>query len=416
MKDGIHLVERPALQPKEATATQGWTLASASFLAAVATAVLAPVLPRIAAHFSSTAHVALLMSLLPTLPALFVALGAWPAGLVADRIGVRSVLLIGVGIYGFLGCAPILLNSLPAIVLTRAGVGITEAMIMTCSTALLADYFHGSERERWLAVMTGGGGIVAVTMIALGGLLGESGWRLPFSMYGIAFVLFPLCLLKTWEPDRRRNAQAGIDQTSRRQTLPENAEKFNWSPLIGISLLTLFSSSAFYLLIIHLSYILTERGVTSTRTIGLGSAVAVFAGMVGAVLFKVLRLPVAGKLLISFIFLAAGFLMVAVVHSFLWTEIAASINQLGAGMVLPTLLTWALSKLTMDVRARGTGVWQTAMFLGQFLCPLIVLLLKNVFGSISVAVLIYGVACSVAALLAAISCFRPGSRELVEAP
>ncbi len=415
MKDGIHLVERPIAPPKKATATQGWTLAAASFLAAVATAVLAPVLPRIAAHFSSTPHVAVLMSLLPTLPALFVALGAWPAGLIADRVGVRRVLLVGVGIYGFLGCAPMLLNSLPAIVLTRAGVGITEAMIMTCSTALVADYFHGSERERWLAVMTGGGGIVAVTMIALGGLLGETGWRLPFAMYGIAFVLFPLCLLKTWEPARRRKPEAGINPASRPQPPFAVAEKYNWSPLVGISLLTVFSSTAFYLVIIQLSYILTERGVTSTRTIGLGSAVAVFAGMVGAVLFKVLRLPVAGKLLISFIFLAAGFLMLALVRSFLFTEIAASINQLGAGMVLPTLLTWALSKLTVEVRARGTGIWQTAMFLGQFLSPLIVLMLIGFFGSISAAVLTYGVACSVAAVLAAISCFRPGSLQMGEA-
>ena len=355
------------------------------------------------------------MSLLPTLPALFVALGAWPAGLVADRIGVRRVLLVGVGIYGFLGCAPMLLNSLPAIILTRAGVGITEAMIMTCSTALIADYFDGGERERWLAVMTGGGGIVAVTMIALGGLLGESGWRLPFSMYGIAFVLFPLCLLKTWEPARRSKAETEIEPALRLHALSVVAKKYNWSPLIGISLLTLFSSTAFYLVIIHLSYILAERGVTSTRTIGLGSAVAVFAGMVGAVLFKVLRLPVAGKLIISFSFLAAGFIMLALVHSFLWTEVAASINQLGAGMVLPTLLTWALSKLTVEVRARGTGIWQTAMFLGQFLSPLIVLGLRSVFGSISAAVLTYGVACSVAAILAAIFCFRPGSKEPIEA-
>jgi len=414
MKDGIHLVERSASPPRMATATQGWTLAAASFLAAVATAVLAPVLPRIAAHFSSTPHVAVLMSLLPTLPALFVALGAWPAGLVADRVGVRRVLLIGVGIYGFLGCAPMLLNSLPAIVLTRAGVGITEAMIMTCSTALVADYFHGSERERWLAVMTGGGGIVAVTMIALGGLLGETGWRLPFAMYGIAFVLFPLCLLKTWEPNRHAKAEVEVHLTSRRQAPSSPAEKYNWSPLVGISLLTVFASTAFYLVIIQLSYILTERGVTSTRTIGLGSAVAVFAGMLGAVLFKVLRLPVTGKLLISFSFLAAGFLMLALVRGFLWTEIAASINQLGAGMVLPTLLTWALSKLTVEVRARGTGIWQTAMFLGQFLSPLIVLGLKNVLGSISGAVLTYGVACSMAAVFAAVSCLRPGSRQLVE--
>jgi MFS family permease len=401
---------------KTATAMQGWTLASANWLSAVATAVLAPILPKIALYFHADPHVAVLVSLVATMPALFVALGAWPAGLLADRFGTRRVLLFGVGIYGFLGCSPMLLNSLPAIVATRAGVGMTEAIIMTCSTALVADYFHGSARERWLAVQTGGGGIVAVAMIALGGALGENNWRLPFAMYGVAFILFPLCLFKTWEPARHKVA-AKLDAAEPKLARPEKAvaQKYSWTPLIGISLITLFASTAFYLVIIQLSFILTERGVTSSGMIGLGSAIAVFFGTAGAVLFKVLRLPVAGKLTLSFFLFAVGFFVIAFTHGFLMTEVGASINQLGAGMVLPTLLTWALSKLTAEVRARGTGIWQTAMFLGQFLSPLIVLFLRTTLGSISTAVLVYGVACSVAAVLAAIALLRGGSQSLAEA-
>jgi MFS family permease len=295
-------------------------------------------------------------------------------------------------------------------------VGITEAIIMTCATALVADYFHGSDRERWLAVQTGGGGVVAVTMVALGGILGQGSWRFPFAMYGIAFILFPLVLFKTWEPVKH----AGLATKHGFQTAishPEQpaAVKYNWGPLALICLITLFASMAFYVVIIQLSFILTERGVTAPGTIGLGCAVAVLFGVVGAVLFKLLRLPVAGKLALSFIFSSVGFFVLALSHSFLLTEVGASINSLGSGMVLPTLLTWALSKLSLEVRARGTGVWQTAMFLGQFLSPLAILFLKNTSGSESNAVLVFAIACAVAAVLALMVYFRAGSQPLMEA-
>ena len=63
--------------------------------------------------------------------------------------------------YGFLGMAPLVLTSLPAIVVTRVGVGITEAAIMTCATTLIVDYFEGEARNRWLGFQTIGSALAA---------------------------------------------------------------------------------------------------------------------------------------------------------------------------------------------------------------------------------------------------------------
>lgn len=341
--------------------------------------------------------------MLATLPALFVAVVAWPAGLLADRFGRRRLLLIGLGVYGFVGCAPIVLDSLPAIVLTRAGVGIAESIIMVCTTALVADYFRGNEREWWLAVQTGGGGAVSVLMIAVGGLLGHGSWRFPFIMYGIPFILFPLCVFKTWEPAKHEQLAAN-DAGS--EAVHSITEKYNWGPIAVISLVTLFSCISFFVMMIQLSFILTERGITDAGTIGLGCSAAVLFMPLGSLLFKLVRLPVAGKLTVSFTLSAVGFFVLALSHSFLFTEVGAAINGLGSGMVLPTLITWALSKLTPEVRARGTGIWQTAVFLGQFLSPLTILFLKNTLGSLDRAVLAFGVALSIAAMLAVIAYIR----------
>jgi MFS family permease len=394
---------------KTAGAMQGWTINAASWLAAIAAAMLAPVLPKIAQSFQADPHVAVGVSLVATLPALFIAICAFPAGLLADRFGTRRVFLLGVGVYGFLGCAPMLLDSLMSVLVTRALLGIAGAIIMTCSAALLAEYFQGDERDRWFAINTAGAGLAAMVAVVLGGMLGQFNWRFAFALNGAAFILFPILLLKTWSPA----AQDGMRVANSNQA-GSSAEKYHWGPVALICLITVFASMAFYVVIIQLSFILSERGVTSPGTIGLAAAIAVLFMALGSVLFKLLPLPVAGKLATSFAFSAIGFLVLALSHGFVFTEVGAAINGIGSGMALPTLITWAISKLTPAVRASGTGIWQASFFLGQFFSPLTILLLKNAMGSLGNAVLVYAIACAIAAAIALSVSFRSGSQPRIE--
>jgi MFS family permease len=395
---------------RQPSAIQGWTLASISWLAVIATSLLTPVLPKISQYFAADPHVALKVSLVSTIPALLVALCAWPAGLLADRLGVRFVLLIGIGAYGFLGCAPMVLNSLTGVVVSRASVGIAEAIIMTCATALIGDYFHSEERDRWLALQTGGAPLIAIVMVLVGGVLGNNNWRFPFAIYGMAFIVFPLCLFKTWEPVKHIK----IIETHTDQTKAE-AEKYNWNPIFLICLLSFFASTSFYVVIIQLGFILSERGMTSGSAIGFMMAIASVCYALGALVFKVLRMPVPGKLLISFALSAIGFFVIALSHSVLIAMVGTVISGIGSGMILPTLTTWTLSKLTLAVRARGAGIWQASYFLGQFASPLIILGLKNIFGSESNAVMVYAVLMTVSSIAAVPFYLRSGSQQLVEA-
>jgi sugar phosphate permease len=67
--------------------------------------------------------------------------------------------------------------------------------------------------------------------------------------------------------------------------------------------------------------------------------------------------------------------------------------------MLPSLLTWALGSLTFEQRGRGTGVWTSAVFLGQFVCPLVVLGLSGAIGGLDSALWVLG-AVAVAAAVA----------------
>lgn len=85
--------------------------------------------------------------------------------------------------------------------------------------------------------------------------------------------------------------------------------------------------------------------------------------------------------------------------------VGAAIANLGAGMILPTLITWAISTLPAQQRGSGTGLWMGASFMGQYLSPLGVLGLSRLTGSLSDAIFTYAVACALSAL-SALLCLR----------
>ena len=52
--------------------------------------------------------------------------------------------------------------------------------------------------------------------------------------------------------------------------------------------------------------------------------------------------------------------------------VGSLITGFSTGMLLPTLLVWAVQRLRYAQRARGTGWWSSALTLGVFVTPLVV--------------------------------------------
>ncbi|OYW87138.1 MAG: hypothetical protein B7Z20_05800, partial [Sphingobium sp. 32-64-5] len=89
------------------------------------------------------------------------------------------------------------------------------------------------------------------------------------------------------------------------------------------------------------------------------------------------------------------------------------INQIGAGMLLPTLLVWAMSLLSFEIRGRGAGIWQGAFSFGQFLSPVVVTLLARWGGGLLPAFGLLAIGAVIGVIISAIAPFHRGS-ETVE--
>jgi MFS family permease len=372
---------------------QGWILVACGWLAVMAPQVIAPVLPTIATVFKDTPHVDLLVPFLATGTSLFVALAAPLFGSLGDRYGHRRLLLWATLVYGLAGTAPLWLPTLELIAASRSLVGIAEAAAMTCGTALIGQYFEGRRREHYLAWQTGTATLAAVLVNAIAGAFGDSSWRLPFAIYGFALLLTALVGLGLPDGPHARVQAKG-------EPAPEG-EAFPWRHLLPICGATLFGMTAFVLILVQTGFLLTERGMAAPRLIGLWSSVAMVASPVGTVIFSVARCRSTLKLALTFAFFGAGFFVMAWAMTWQMTIVGVSIAYLGAGMILPTTITWGLSTLSATQRGKGTGIWVASTFLGQFIGPFCVLGLRQLtHGSLPGAVAIYAIACTIAAAIA----------------
>ncbi|WP_324277934.1 MFS transporter [Blastococcus brunescens] len=156
--------------------------------------------------------------------------------------------------------------------------------------------------------------------------------------------------------------------------------------------MSLLGGLVFYVLIVQLSFKLDDIGVESTAIIGAASAIASLGTAVGGFLFgKRATLGPAVLVPLAFALSGIGIIGLGLVSTVPLVIACAVVTGFGNGLLLPSLLTWALSSLTFEQRGRGTGIWTSAFFIGQFVCPLVVLGLSGALTGLGAALTVLGV-------------------------
>jgi MFS family permease len=357
--------------------------------------VLTPVVHLMLAEFKAAPyHDYMVIGGILTMPAIWVLLFSPVAGWLADRFGRRNLLLVSMVVYAFVGVAPALLGNLYAIIAARIGVGICESIVVTVSTTMIGDYFKGHTRERWMASQTAVASVSALGIIYLGGALGAAyGWRGPFYLYLYSLVLALGIFAFVWEPSIERTGEAGQPRAA------ADHDEFPWARMLGICGLTLLASTCFYTVITKNAEAMVSLGVTDPSIIGKYTMLASIGVPLGTFIYwGVSRLPINWLLLIDFGVLGTGFVLMGRANAPISYAWGSFINQVGCGIVLPTMLVWATRGLAYSIRGRGIGMWQAAFAIGQFLSGMAVTLLGKELGGLLPALYAMGEAACVFAV------------------
>jgi MFS family permease len=372
------MIESSRAPPREPGFLQGILLLLPITMSVMGISVLTPVVHLLLEQFKNVPyHDYLVIGGVLTMPAIWVLLFSPVAGWLADRFGRRNLLLVSMVVYAFVGIAPAFLDNLYAIIVTRIGVGICESIVMTVSTTMISDYFKGRARERWMASQTAVASLSALGIIYLGGQLGAAyGWRGPFYLYFYSLVLSVAIWAFVWEPPVEAAKSAAISGF-------DAGAEFPWRRMLGICGLTLLASISFYTVITKNAEALVSLGVSDPALIGRYTMLASIGVPLGTFIYWGLsRLPINWLLLIDFTLIGLGFLMMGRARdptAYAW---GSFMNQIGCGIVLPTMLVWASRDLSYAIRGRGTGMWQAAFAIGQFLSGMVVTLLSKQLGGL----------------------------------
>lgn len=197
----------PAAAPVLSHGFAAGVLALLMGLQPVTTDLMLPALPALAADLQAPmAAVQLTMS------ALILAFGlsqlVW--GPVADRVGRRPVLLLGLALYTLASLGAALAGSVAAVVVGRALQGAALSAVVVCGRAMVRDLYPPQEGGMVMArALTGLGALAIASPLVGGALVAGFGWRasvLGMGVAGAACGLFIALKLPETARHRRRDA------------------------------------------------------------------------------------------------------------------------------------------------------------------------------------------------------------------
>ncbi|MCC5877535.1 MAG: MFS transporter [Candidatus Sumerlaeia bacterium] len=337
------------------------TLYLASSLTVMAAASVAPALPAIGAHFHGTPALGMKLSLLITLPALMTAIFAPLCGWLSDRAGRRFVLICSLWLYTIAGAAAIFLSTMQEIILTRALLGISVALVMTSALGLVADYFDGARRDQVIGRQAAWAAIGGILFPLAGGIFADISWRLAFLPFLLAA---PLAIY----------ASRNLPKIARQRTPVKSSVRIQW-PIIAVPCMLAFTGMvAFNIFPLKIGFLIQSTQGLTPGSLGVATASGLALGWLSlmaaasSTTFQKLRsilgrrgTPVAFWLLLGF-----GYLGISFAETTIPFVIYTSIAGIGLGLLMPTVTHLIIEAAKPHQRGALLGVLTTAIFAGQF--------------------------------------------------
>ena len=331
-----------------------YTILSISLLTVMAGAAIAPALGVISEHF--TARNPLLIQLIVSLPALFIILTNLAFPYLCRLMKTRTLALVGLSLYVIAGAGAFFVDNIWVLLVFRALMGVSVGIIMPLSTGLLAYYFPPEEQASLMglsAAMNQMGGVVATF---LAGMLAGIDWNYAFLVYLLGLIA--MILVAAFLPNERLAGRGGLSLKLLRSFHPSVVGMFLVMILFFIYP-TNFALTA--------SGALNEMGVTLVM-VGL-DVVAFLAGLVFGAMMK--RFAAQMKYVAPLGFMA-GYLCLAAGNGLIWLLLGSALVGIANGIGVPYLNTIGSVKAGKEAATTVMPLLSAALYLGQFLSPLIV--------------------------------------------
>ncbi len=338
------------------------TLLLVSSLTIMSVITISPALPQMVLAFADVENAELLVKLVLTIPALFIAIFSPITGRLIDKHGRLRILWFSLVLYAISGTGGFFLDNIYLILITRITLGIAVGMSMTIVITLIADYFEGPERQKFVGLQVAFMSLGGILFIGLGGILADVGWRFPFLIYLFSLIVLPLSILFLHEPPKIKKGETVSSNTK--------APGFIW--LLFFNTMTMWI--IFFLIPVQIPFYLKEIGVEKNALIGAAIASSTLFSAISSISYSKLkgRFSFLSIFSMGYLLMAAGFFTISISGSYIMVLVAMMLTGLGMGMMIPNTNMWVMKMAPPEIRGKEIGKLTTFWFFGQFISPVII--------------------------------------------
>lgn len=338
-------------------------LLSGSALTALVLVVLIPVLPMLAMSFGGAAKGAALAQAVMTTPALGLIAGGFASAAAIKTFGAHRLLLVGLALYGLSGSAGLYLAAPSALLASRFFLGVAASFVGIGTTAIIAARYAPDARAKLLGIKGALGSVGGIIGILLGGELGSvGGWRLPFAIYLVGWLLLMLALAG------RTNAVAAPppSATGDRGAGLRALWPF-YAMIVAFSVVMMMTNT-------QLSFLLHEIGVRDPAAMGRVAVMASVGAMIGGFGYGVVRRTIGARncFMAAFATWTVGLATLGFAQTAMVAVIGSLVTGIATGVFLPHMVTTLTAAAAPSARDRAIAMFYSAVFLGDFLNPFIV--------------------------------------------
>jgi predicted MFS family arabinose efflux permease len=230
-------------------------------------------------------------------------------------------------------------------------------------------------------------GLGGVLLLLLTGVLADIRWNIPFLIHLSALLVLPFVLAYLYEPNRDRRCPddhppVGEPGTCAAESVMRADQPADASSapdevpvrlLAFLYLLIIFIQINFYIVPLYLPFYLDELvGASATQSAVAISFMALSYSLSSIFLGKAMaRFDRITVLILSFLVLTAGYALIPLGAANILLYIGLVVAGVGLGIVIPSLYVWLANETPLAIRGRALGGFTTAIFLGQFLSPIL---------------------------------------------
>ncbi len=324
----------------------------------LAVTAVVPILPRIEAALAVGAQDKFLIKQMIGIVGLATIVGSPLAGVLADRLGLKRILLGFCLLYALAGTAGLYLARLDLLLVSRFFLGVGASAITTLCIALVNKRLVANQRAKWIGLHVSVSMVAAIVILPLAGYLGEYGWRLPFALYGLGLALALVALFT--------GGTKPVTDKAATDVATDDTRFLEWFPF-RYAIAGFLIGTVYYLPIVYVPFQAADIGVTSPTVIGMVMTVNSIIGAILAALYgQALRLlSIHQVFLSSFAVAGIGLAMVAFTSNLVLLVAGMIVYGFGSAWLFANLMTALGERVPAHRQGRAVGLVRAAITLAS---------------------------------------------------